>query len=70
MTISVNSDDDILDEQNDNISLNDIFWVKLNRAIWQGNVINKPLLIWSITDIFKNKMDRYKKIREVPLKKW
>ena len=33
------SDSDFLEEQQETISLNDIFWVKVKKAIWQGGVI-------------------------------
>ena len=41
--MSGSSDYDILDKENDIISLNDIVRVKLNKAIWQEKEIQIPI---------------------------
>ena len=38
-TISSDSDYDIFEGEHEIISLNDIVWVKVNKVIWKGKVI-------------------------------
>ena len=39
------SDYNIFEEELETISLNDIFWFKFKKAIWQGRVIKIPYII-------------------------
>ena len=56
------SDYDILDEEKDLISKNDIFWVKTKKEIWRGRVLVIPYS--------KNKEDReYLKIKWIDTRK-
>ena len=42
LTITGDSDYDIFEEKHEIISLNNIFWVKVNKSIWQGILMKTP----------------------------
>ena len=57
------SDYDILEEEKDYISENDVVWVKTKKEIWRGRVL---LILYSQktedSEYFENKMNRFVEI--------
>ena len=63
------SDYDVLEEEQDTVSLNDIFWIKVKKEIWQGRLIQIPYSIKEEdSEHFKIKWVDLRKLEKVPIK--